>query len=177
MIFKLRRTFSKMWDESQQKWQLAHLISGNPKLFTFLIQLRWLFAKTDFAFRFCGLWAPRTYFLRLLSSHLHRSHWSWSSTVLTGEFNCAQKSAQTQRFSTRAAAWMSLVHINAINAHHSDVLHRNYIYDCRPNSNFKEIIGIRLEFREVADMNIQNWVLLCKIKSLKYTHMDTLGRL
>ena len=97
--------------------------------------------------------------------------------MLTGEFNCAQKSAQTQRFSTRAAASMSLVHINAINAQHSAVLQRNYIDDCRPNSNFKGIIGIRLEFREVADMNSQNLVLLCKIESLKYTHMDTLGRL
>ena len=132
----LRRTFSKMWDESQQKWQLAHLISGNPKLFTFLIQLRWLFAKTDFAFRFCGLWAPRTYFLRLLSSHLHRSHWSWSSAVLTGEFNCAQKSAQTQRFLTRVAAWMSLVHIRANYLQHSTVLHETYTDDCWPISNF-----------------------------------------
>ena len=76
--------------------------------------------------------------------------------MLTGELNCAQKSAQTQRFSTRAAAWMALVHINANNLQHSAVLHKNYIDDCWPNSNFKEIIGIRLEFREVADMNSQN---------------------
>ena len=164
-----------MWDESQQKWQLAHLISGNPKLFTFLIQLRWLFAKTDFAFRFCGLWAPRTYFLRLLSSHLHRSHWSWSSAVLTGELNCAQKSAQTQRFSTQAAAWMASVHINEDNLQHSAVLQKNYIDDCWPNSNFKEIIGIRLEIWQVADMNDHNWKLLHENKPSKSTHIDVLG--
>lgn len=79
------------------------------------------------------------------------------------KFRSADRTAQLcakvgsySKISTQAAAWMALEHVNANNLQHIAVLHRNYIDDCWPNSNFKEIIGIRLEFREVADMNSQN---------------------